>query len=132
MFVRFVVAQQHPNTNKPMGIFEAVDLLPKVGRLADWDERRLAELSAWFRERLPFPDRVARASRPNATHRAVSWFKASATEHIAHARELAAVLEANDIRTHMLTTDRPGYIVYEDELQVLAEPFRGDHRGAGV
>ena len=132
MFVRFVVAHQHPDTNEPMGIFEAIDLLPRVGRMADWDERRLAELRLWFRERLPFPDRVARTRRPNATHRALSWFKPSATEHIAQARELAAVLEANDIRTHMLTTDRPGYIVYEDEVQVLAEPFRGNHRGTGV
>jgi hypothetical protein len=49
-----------------------------------------------------------------------------ATQHIAQPRELAALLEANDICTEMLATDRPGYIVYEDEFQVLAEPFRGE------
>ena len=126
MFVRFVVARSHADTNEPMGIFQAIDLLPRVGQVADWDERRLAELTDWFRAHLPYPDRVARSRRPNATHRALSWFKASATEHIAHARELAAVLEAHDIRTQMLTAERPGYIVYEDEIQVLAEPFRGE------
>ena len=109
-----------------MGIFEAVDLLPPRGQLADWDERRLGELRDWFRARLPFPDRVARSQRPHATHRALSWFKASAIEFIANARELAAILEANDIRTEMLTSDRPGYVVYEDDIQVLAEPFRGE------
>ena len=132
MFVRFIVAHRHPETNEPMGIFEAVDFLPPGGRLADWDERRLAELRAWFVEHLPFPERTARARRPNAAHRALSWFKASATTHIAHARELAALLEANDVRTQMLTSDRPGYIVYEDEFQVLAEPFRGESRASGV
>ena len=126
MFVRFVVATRHADTNEPMGIFEAIDLLPRVGGVAHWHESRLAELSAWFRANLPYPDRVARSSRPNATHRATSWFKASAIEHIAQARELAAVLEANDIRTEMLTSERPGYIVYEDPYQVLAEPFRGE------
>jgi hypothetical protein len=132
MFVRFVVAQAHQDTDEPMGIFEAVDLLPRVGQLADWDERRLTELRDWFRAHLPFPDRTTRSTRPNATHRALSWFKASATEHITHARELAAVLEAYDIRTQMLTAERPGYIVYEDEIQVLAEPFRGERSGRGV
>ena len=125
MFVRFVVAKRHADTNEPMGIFEAVDLLPRKGLVAGWHENRLSELTQWFRAHLPYPDRVARSARPNATHRALSWFKASATEHIAQARELAAVLEANVIRTEMLTVARPGYIVYEDEYQVLAEPFRG-------
>jgi hypothetical protein len=32
----------------------------------------------------------------------------------------------------MLTTDRPGYIVYEDDFQVAAEPFRSEHLDAGV
>lgn len=132
MFVRFVVAKRHPETNEPMGIFEATRLLPRVGSLPDWDEHRLAELTKWFRAHLPFPDRTARTQRPNGPHRALSWFKPSAVEHIAQARELAALLEANDIRTEMLTSDRPGYIVYEDDVQVLAEPFRGDSRGTGV
>ena len=126
MFVRFIVAKRHADTNEPMGIFEAITLLPRIGLVPDWQERRLKELTDWFRAHLAFPDRAARSTRPNATHRAISWFKASATEHIAQARELAAVLDANDIRTEMLTADQPGYIVYEDEFQVLAEPFRGD------
>ncbi len=132
MFVRFVVATLDRETNEPMGIFEATKLLPRVGHVADWDERRLAELTAWFREHLPFPERTARSRRPNGPHRALSWFKPTATVHIAQARELAAVLEANDIRTLMLTSDRPGYVVYEDDFQVLVEPFRGESREPGV
>jgi hypothetical protein len=132
VYVRFVIARRHPDTGVQMGIFEAVELLPRVGRLPEWDEARLAELRAWFRANLPFPTRVARSRRPNGQHAAVSWFKASAGEHIARARELAAVLEAHDVRTEMLSTDRPGYVVYEDDIQVLAEPFRAEHPGAAV
>lgn len=126
MFVRFVVHHRHAETDMPMGIFEAVELLPRVGRLPDWDERRLDEISEWFGVHLPQPKRVARSARPHGKHRALSWFKASAREHIAQARELASVLEGHDILTEMLQTDRPGYIVYEDEFQVLAEPFRSE------
>jgi hypothetical protein len=81
MYVRFVVAKRHPDTGVQTGIFEAVDLLPRVGHLPDWDEQRLAELTAWFHEHLRFPDRVARSRRPNGHHAAISWFKASASEH---------------------------------------------------
>jgi hypothetical protein len=130
MYVRFVVAKRHPDSGVQTGIFEAVDLLPRVGRLPAWDEARLAELRVWFREHLPFPDRFARSRRPNGHHAAVSWFKASAHEHIAHARELAALLDAHDVRTEMLATDRPGYVTYEDAFQVVAEPFRTEHPGS--
>lgn len=130
MYVRFVIAKPHPNTGVQTGIFEATKLLPKIGQLPDWDEVRLAELTKWFRDHLPPPTRVARSRRPNGHHAAASWFKASAHLHIGQARELAALLEANDIPTAMLTTDRPGYIVYEDDYQVLAEPFRNEHPGA--
>ena len=97
--------------------------------MPEWDEVRLKELMTWFCANLPFPDRVARSRRPNGHHAAISWFKESATDQIQMARELAAILDAHDIRTEMLTTDRPGYVVYEDEYQVLAEPFRSELPG---
>jgi hypothetical protein len=125
--VRFVIAPRHRDTGVQTGIFEGAKRLPRVGLLPDWDEVRLSELMDWFCENLPFPERVARSRRPNGHHAAVSWFKSSATEHIRKARELAAVLEAHDIRTAMITTSRPGYVVYEDEYQVVAEPFRSEH-----
>jgi hypothetical protein len=131
MFVRFVIADRHPDTGVHAGIFEALKRLPPVGRVADWHENRLSEIVAWFRAQLPFPERVARSRRPNGHHAAVSWFKESATEHIMMARELAAILEAHDVRVEMLTTARPGYVVYEDDFQVLAEPFRSEHPTTG-
>ena len=127
MYIRFVVARRHPDTGVPMGIFGAIRLLPPVGRLPDWDELRLKELTAWFGAHLPSPTRVARSRRPNGHHAAVSWFKASARLHIAQARELAALMEANDVRVEERWTRRPGYVVYEDAVQLLAEPFRAEH-----
>ena len=132
MYVRFVTTRQHPDTGVQMGIFQTNRLMPPYGHVADWDETRLEELKAWFREHLVMPDRVARSRRPNGHHAAISWFKDTATEHIARARELAALLEQYGVPTRMLTTDRPGYVVYEDEFQIAAEPFRGDHVDRGI
>lgn len=38
-------------------------------------------------------------------------------------REIAAILEAHGVITEMIRTERPGYIVYQDEYQIVAEPF---------
>jgi hypothetical protein len=132
MYVRFVTTRQHPDTGVQMGIFQTSRLLPPVGLVADWDEARVADIKEWFNKHLEKPARVARSRRPNGHHAAISWFKASAHEHIARARELAALLEQYGVPTRMLTTERPGYVVYEDAFQIAAEPFRADHEDRGV
>jgi hypothetical protein len=132
MYVRFVATRQHPNTGVQIGVLQTRLLLEEVGPLAAWDEQRLQEIRDWFNTHLERPDRLARSRRPNGHNAAISWFKASAHAHIAHARELAALLEQYGVPTLMLTTERPGYVVYEDEFQVVAEPFRSEHSDRGV
>lgn len=51
---------------------------------------------------------------------ALSWFKPTAREHISNMRALAAILDAHGITVDVLREQRPGYIVYEDEHQVVA------------
>jgi hypothetical protein len=58
----------------------------------------------------------------------VSWLKPAAAEHIAKMRELTVILEENGYRVSQVTTDAPGYLVFEDDHQVVAEPFRGGRR----
>jgi len=38
-------------------------------------------------------------------------------------RELATILEGQGISIEVLQTEKPGYIVYEDNYQVTADPF---------
>ena len=38
-------------------------------------------------------------------------------------REIASILERHGIIVNTIYTDRPGYIVYEDEYQITAEPL---------
>jgi hypothetical protein len=39
-------------------------------------------------------------------------------------RALIVILEENGYRVSQITTKRPGYVVFEDDHQVVAEPFR--------
>ena len=89
----------------------------------------LEGLLAWFRANLAVPQRF-NSSRSKGYYRkktaGISWLKPTAGEHIAQMRALVAILEDNGYHVSQITTDRPGYIVFEDDHQVVAEPFRGD------
>jgi hypothetical protein len=60
-------------------------------------------------------------------NRALSWFKDTAIDHIAQIRELVSILENHGVHVRTLKTRRVGYIVYEDEYQIVAEPFADMH-----
>ena len=78
----------------------------------------------WFSDNLEKPERFSR--KRNSYHRdqrAIAWFKDTAAEHLRRIRELVSILEAHGRPVSMLTSARPGYVVYEDEHQVVAEPF---------
>lgn len=128
MYVRFVVDATDEYSGVERGIFQEMYRLWRSGILAPHEEAWWADLRAWLKLELAAPDRFARSRRPGASAVAVSWFKASATEHIARAREVMALLAQHDISSRMIITDRPGYIVYEDDVQVAAESFRQELR----
>jgi hypothetical protein len=61
--------------------------------------------------------------RPRRQSKAVCWFRSSAAEHLRRVWEMIAILENNDVPIFMIKTEKPGYVVYEDVVQVVAEPF---------
>ncbi len=52
----------------------------------------------------------------------------TATEHLTRMHALAELLRARGLIVEVIHTDRPGHVVYEEECQVAAEPFRGGLR----
>jgi hypothetical protein len=124
-YLRFVVADIHENSGKELGVFHAVLGLREQGKLYEHEEELHDLTRQWFNENLEKPTRFTASKPPHyrKPNKAISWFKDSATEHISHIRDLVGILENHGIVVHMLTTDRVGYVVYEDEFQIVAEPF---------
>ncbi|MEM8884490.1 MAG: hypothetical protein AAGD14_10495 [Planctomycetota bacterium] len=122
-FVRFTVDEVHPDSERPVGVLHAYGYLFDDGLLLEHERERYEEIGRWFGKNLPVPPRFARSQKSSAASRALSWFKSTAKEHIRIMREIASVLEEHDIRVTVRTTTRPGYVVYEDEFQIVAEPF---------
>jgi len=78
----------------------------------------LNELRSWFSDNLEKPTSFGR----DKLQLGICWFKTEATEHISRIWEMAQILERNGIYIKKIRTDKPGYVVYEDEWQLVAEP----------
>lgn len=96
------------------------------------DREILSEQLNWFSEHLAVPKRFNRTAskgylRKNA--KGIAWFRDDAVEHIARMYEIKRVLEANGFVVHAVREERVGYVVYSDEVQVIAEPFADTRTG---
>ena len=122
-FVRFVVLHKDEDSAKRQGLFQAIADLDYSGALQSHEQSIRDDVKNWFSNNLEKPRKFSRSSRPHAKNVALSWFKDSAIEHIRKMHDLAQILRAHDVHVEVIKTDRPGYVVYEDEHQITAEPF---------
>ena len=127
MFIRFVIANKDERSGRRQGLFQAAYALRASGRMSADDEQRLDHVLHWFDENLAAPDRLALSSKPRRKAQAISWFRDAAAEHIAQMRKFQTLLDSYGIIVDMLRERRPGYVVYEDEHQVVAYPFSDTH-----
>jgi hypothetical protein len=128
MYVRFVITKKDPTSCVPRGIIHAAYDLSDAGRFSSEGEAHFQDLRRWFNDHLRVPRRFSRSRRSGAHRHGICWFKDNALGAIRLARILATLLEDHGHPTQMLICRRPGYIVYEDEQQVVAEPFRRELR----
>jgi hypothetical protein len=129
--LRFVLPRSHPDTGVEEGIFGAAYDLCRNPLTPVSDRQSLEGLLAWFGANLATPQRFNRSKSKGYYRRGtggVSWLKPTAAEHIAKMHVLTAILEKNGHQVSQITTDRPGYVVFEDDHQIVAEPFRGDQK----
>jgi hypothetical protein len=121
--IRFVTDVRHPPYGHRSGIFSIAYELLREQRCSPDTADELNRLLAWFRENLSIPTKFTTSKYPRAKETAISWIRASARDHLVSLRRLSAVLDEIGIRTEELHTRRPGYVVYEDAYQVVAQPF---------
>lgn len=123
MYIRFVIDQLDCDSGERQGLFQTIAELQEKSILYKYEEDVVKDIRRWFSKHLDKPDSFTLSSKPHATNKAISWFKPTAKEHIEKMRQLAAIIESHGVHVHVISTDRPGYIVYEDEYQITAEPY---------
>jgi hypothetical protein len=124
MFIRFQSSFLDPHTGRPLGVFHASRLVTEDPDTPKYLVDLILEQRDWFNANLKHPARFNRSQRPDASHIGLSWFRPSATEHIARARMLAAYISEHTFAIATVTAVNPGYVIYNDPTQVVAIPFR--------
>ncbi|WP_353570712.1 hypothetical protein [Candidatus Albibeggiatoa sp. nov. BB20] len=119
MFIRFVIAKTDEHSFRPKGLFAAMEILVEQNQLYEYEIGHKDALYNWFRKNLRAPRVQSAHTKPLA----ISWFKDSASKHIAKMRQYGQILEAHDIHVQQIITERLGKIVYEDKFQIAAIPF---------
>jgi hypothetical protein len=123
VYIRFVTETIDKYSCRRQGVFQAAGELVDINELPAHDLEQLLDNRNWFNRHLARPDRFSRSRRTNAAPKAICWFKNMATEHIRRVRWICRILDEHGAPTEMITSARPGYIVFEDEHQVAAVPF---------
>jgi len=123
MYVRFTISDRDEDSQYEQGIFAAIYQLVAKGDLAPHELIWFRKIERWFNRNLCGPTRLKRSRKPNARNRAICWLRFTAVEHVSRIREAAALLDYMGVPVRELRTERPGYVVYEDEYQVAAVPF---------
>ena len=122
MFIRFVSSEVDEDSHVSAGLFCAAFKLLDEMVLSDHEYDAVADLMGWFRVNLRGPFEYRLRSRWRAP-RSICWFRCTAYEHLARARDLATILEDRDVFIRTIRCHKTGYVLYEDEIQVLAQPF---------
>ena len=125
MYLRFVVAEIGEDSDRELGVFHAIGNLRDGEKLEIHEKEQHDSIVEWFDEHLQKPARFTASKPPfyRKKNKAISWFKDTAHEHLARVRELVVILEHHGISVRMLNANRVGYVVHEDEFQIVAEPF---------
>lgn len=123
MYLRFVTLKNHATSMKPTGVFAALYELEQRGMLEAHELKWFRIVVSWFNDNLRPPDLSVHGKRGVNEDRAVCWLRSTAVEHIGRMHQLCALLAHKDIATEIIRTAKPGYIVYEDDVQVAAVPF---------
>jgi len=126
VYVRFVVDAIDDDSQVRGGILQAAHAMRDEGEMLEPDREKLEALLSWFTSQLNTPDRFNRTRSKGyyrRTPKGISWLKDTSKEHIDKMREVAEILTRYGRGVEMLKESRPGYVVYEDEIQIVAEPF---------
>lgn len=121
MYLRFISGVKDTDSGLYTGIFgPAIDRLYDDKDMPRWLWREMRRTVDWFNNNLDAPARLYGRRRKGRNISGVCWFRATATDHIRHARYLAwLVSEAGDpIRE--IRCRKPGEIIWRDEYQIVA------------
>lgn len=124
-YVRFQGLEKTEGIASRRGIFQLAYQLKRSPEILPYHDRELRQNLSWLETHLDAPDILNKSKHFSA----ICWFKDTAIEPLERVRAIKFVLEQYGIWVDQITTQKPGQIIYQDEWQVVAKPWRNTYRG---
>jgi hypothetical protein len=80
------------DSGRRLGLFQAMSDLEYEGVLLEHEQAEYDQTYVWFKKHLKKPRTLTRSSKPHVKNVALSWFKDTATVHIAKMHALSQIL----------------------------------------
>lgn len=123
-FVRYRSAVPNRRGTYP-GVFALANGLAADGRLDPADHAWWVATNAVGEQLYTDPSAVDPTCYDRELHPgAAAWFRSSATELLDLSAQYLDLLDRYGVPWHELRSDSPGHVVYADDVQVVAVPFR--------
>jgi hypothetical protein len=122
-----VPSRIHPESQTATGVVAMAYELSGSPEVNHELQAELRRLLTWIEDNVDVPNRFNRTKSKGwyrRETRGISWLRASAEEHVHVFRTLADVVTRCGHEVSEIREARVGYLTYEDEVQVVAEPFR--------
>lgn len=119
-YIRFESLERCDDSASRLGIFQIAYRVRDAHRTSVHDANEIARHLEWLKEHLHSPDALDR----HENRRAICWFRDGATDPIRRMWAIRPYLEAYGYWIETRTCWDPGKIVYADEWQVTAIPYR--------
>jgi len=124
MYLRFETKELDKRSGKMKGIFTLSYQLIENNELSDIDEMKIKNILSWFSKYLPVPDKFSKKKNDaHKNHHGISWMKSDAKEAIEYFWKLKIILDNVGHNIEVLKVKNPGKVVYEDNFQLVAEPY---------
>src|SRR5688572_3786637 len=123
MYLRFITIFDKESGERETGIFQAAGYFAESGSLNPEDKEKLRELGKWFGKNLKRPEKFSKSKKPHTENTGLSWFKDTSSEYLKNMYDLKSILEKQDLIIEVIKSRNPGYIVYEDDHQIVVIPY---------
>jgi len=120
--LRFVTEDRHEPFGHRSGIVQKAYNVRDDAETAEHLQKALSTELEWLKLNMCTPSKFTRSAGHRKDEVAISWVKSEAREHVDCLRRIENLLKSTRVPTHCLRTSRPGFVVYEDDVQVVAEP----------
>ncbi len=122
MYLRFVNGTESENAFALNGVFTVAEALKNEGMMDRYECRWLEEIFEWFNTQLPCPPFRIKRKTGEWSRDAVSWFRDDAPQEcLGRIWDLVALIENQGVPVRFVKAANPGWIVYRDDYQVVAE-----------